>query len=202
MAREGFQRDDISDTQKITYALKIAESKNCGAAEIRTMLTSLASATDATPGGPYRSEHMKLIPPEVQDRLCRLFLEKCIAAAENIESMLREERDPENRRMLSEGIAKSRSEKGVYAYDILKSGLITSDEARRSLARVFCLAGIEVLRGLALNKHARTIRDAIISEYGSPNVGRQISNGLSAYEAGFILKSVSESLCGSDVSLP
>ena len=205
LAREGFLREGVPESQKINYALRIIESESCGAGEIAFMLRGLVSSeiVSGPESGPYRgSAPSRGIPRHVQDRLCDSFLEKSHAAAGYLD-MARREADGETARLLGAALFDCRMEKGALAYGLLKSMIIDSENARRSLARIFCLAGREILRGGAITgRDAVTVLEGIKNEYGNGRAAGLIPNGLSAFEAGFVLSEVSKSLCGADVSLP
>lgn len=207
LAREGFEREGVPYAQKTDYALRIAESDSCGAGEIHRMLKGLASERAWQSGpveGPYRSSAGQMgIPLPAQDALCREFLQKSMAAAEAIRSMRGRAGSQEDRAALGRAHYNSTLEKGVLAYDLLKCGSITSERARRSLTRAFCLAGIELLNGgPPSTRDAETMLDAIVKEYGMEGIRALLPNRISYYEASFVLAAVSRSLCGSDLSLP
>lgn len=206
LAREGFRSEGIPLTQKIDYAMKILESESCGPGEIAFMLRELASPATGASGpesGPYRGGAPRaFIPPSVQDRLCMSFLEKSFAASGYID-MLQKEASPENAPAFAAALYNSRMEKGALAYGLLSSGLIDSPAARRSLTRVFCLAGKEMMRGgIAQTREAADVLEGLKNQYGSGRSAELIPNRLSPRQAGFVLSEVSMALCGADVSVP
>jgi hypothetical protein len=203
VAREGLSVEGLSPESRAAFALRIAESGSSSCGEILMLIRTLSAGAPGPVdgGGPYRSTAPAVeIPPAVQDRLCELYRARYREAMEAHLEAGRRSQDPEGASHLVRARMNSRVEKAADAYGLLKSGAMTSPQARRHLTAVFCDAAEDVLAGLLIfNEGTERIREGIIREFGGERIRGLIPYGICTYEASRIIIVVSKALCGSDM---
>ncbi len=201
VAREGLRQEGLGQDRRMNYALRIAESRSSSCGEIARLIKLLGAPS---PAGSYTYRTSPLrqdIPPHVQDRLCEIYRERYDSAMTSFRLQEGRAGSTENEAHIVDAWISSRMDKGRAAYDLLRSGAVTSMHARRHLTAVFCDAAKDVLSGsLFGNPDAERIREAIISEFRGEGLRAIIPYGINAYEAGRILTAVSNALCDADMS--